>query len=134
MAKETFKYGDIVVDVEHVGEGSAPWDERKEPRHEYKINVRGAGGRYKAGGWGSTSDFETGQLAHQSMAWSAIDDLHSALTDPDEFIDIVIGEAKGRDALERGKMAERVVKAARKFDETALARAAEMRREEEEGA
>jgi hypothetical protein len=31
-------------------------------------------------------------------------------------------------------MAERVVKAARKFDETALARAAEMRREEEEGA
>lgn len=131
MAKEKFEYGDLKVVVDQVGEGSAPWDERQEPRHEYAIMVTGPGGaKYVTRGWGSTHDWETGELSHRSMAWSAIDDLLSAASDPDEFITLVIGERKGRDALDRGKVAEKVIRAAKKFPYESLQKAVELTREE----
>jgi len=114
--KQKFSYGKIEVDVADVGEGVAPWDEKGETRHEYDITVKGPdGARYKSKGWGSINDYEQGKFDHRGLAWSAINDLYSANADPDEWINMVIGEASGREALDRGKTAEKVVKAAKKF-------------------
>lgn len=73
----------------------------------------------------SKADFD-----HRGMAWLGIDDLSSANADPDEFITLVIGESKGREALQRGKDAEKVVKAAKKFTYEDLSEALEKTREE----
>jgi len=117
MGKEQFKYGNLDVVVEDVGEGVAPWDESGESRDEYKILVRGPRGeKYSTKGWGSINDFEKGAKDHRSMAWNALSDIYSAGADPDEWITLVIGEATGREALERGKTAEKIVKAAAKFN------------------
>lgn len=131
MSKEKFKYGNLDIVVEDVGEGIAPWDEKGDTRHEYKITVKGPGGaRYSSGGWGSINDFQKGEMDHRSMAWSTIMDLLSANSDPDEFINMVIGEAPGRKALERGKLAEKIVKAASKFSNDDLNAASEKAQEE----
>jgi hypothetical protein len=133
MAKEKFKYGDLSVDVEYVGDGSPPWDERGEPHHEYDVRVKGAGGNYKTKAWGSLHDYEKGDAtAHRDMARMVLGELVSAASDPDEWISMMIGEAAGREALERGKAAERMIKIAEKFDQDALFAAGDAAREEEE--
>ena len=116
MAKEKFTYGALTFTVEDVGEGAAPWDPKEEPRYEYKVNVKAANGAtYSTKGWGSINDYRQGKLDHRGMVWGVIQDLLSAAADPDEFITLVIGEESGRKALERGKTAEKVIKAAKKF-------------------
>lgn len=116
MAKEAFEYGNLRFTVEDVGEGVAPWDERQDPRTEYKVSVKASNGAtYTTKGWGSINDYQQGKLDHRAMVWGVIQDLLSAAADPDEFITSVIGEESGRKALERGKTAEKVIKAAKKF-------------------
>ena len=133
MAKEKFKYGDLTVDVEYVGDGSPPWDQRGETRHEYDVRVKGAGGNYKTKAWGSLDDYRNGEPdAHRSLAQMIVGELVSAASDPDEWITMMIGEATGRDALDKGKTAEKIIKQAQKFDQDALFAAGEAAREEEE--
>lgn len=116
MAKKTFDYGPLKVTVEDVGSGIAPWDARGATRTKYKIAVKGPGGAsFKSDGWGSVNDFENGEFDHRAMAWAVIGDLVSAAADPDEYITLVIGDAPGREALDRGKLAEKTIKAAKKF-------------------
>lgn len=134
MARQTFTYGSLKVTVRDAGEGYAEWDPRGEPRTEYDVSVSGAGGGYRTKAWGSVADFEKGEFDHRAMARMAVADLADAASDPDEFINMVVGEASGRAAFERGKVAERVIRAAGKFERAALLKAAEQAREEEEAA
>lgn len=132
---ETFEYGPIQVDVEYSGEGAAPWGTKGETRHEYKVTARDGNTSHSSGAWGSIRDYEERDPEEEDlmrgMARLVIDDLSSAYFDPDEFIDMVVGELTGREALERGKEAEKIVEAAAKFGDV-LEAAAEAARAEEE--
>jgi hypothetical protein len=129
-----FRYGPIEARVEDVGEGVPPWRETVgRPVHRYRVTVKGPGGTHTTSAWGSLTEYETGEFDHSGIAEMVVDELASAAADPDEFIDIVIGEERGRRALERGKDAEKVVAAARRIGHDALFRAQEMIRAEEEG-
>lgn len=134
MPVREFRYGPLSVRVRLVGEGSAPWDERGSPRHEYRVTVsHPAGPKYTSSAWGSVNDFETGETDHRGMARMVVDELYSAAADPDEFVDMAIGEERGRKALEAGKRAERVVRAAAKFGQSIFQAGEAARREEERG-
>lgn len=58
-----------------------------------------------------------------------VEELLSAHADPDEFISMVMGEATGSEALKRGRRAEKVVAAAKKFRYDELVKAVEAARE-----
>lgn len=129
----TFRYGEIEARVEDVGEGSSPHSETGEDVYEYRVTVRGpSGGRYTTRAWGSINDFHRGRHDHAGMASMVVEELASAASDPDEFVDMVIGEERGRRALERGKEAEKVVAAARRVGHDALFRASDFIRGQEE--
>lgn len=131
MAKQRFEYGNLTVEVNDIGDGVAPWDEKQETRHEYDITVKGpSGARYKSKGWGSLNDYQKGEHDHRAMAWNVLNDLYSSAADPDEWINLVIGEASGREALDKGKLAEKIIKAAKKFDLDDLQSAYEKAQEE----
>lgn len=116
MAKETFNYGNLKITVEDVGEGVATWDKERRPRIQYKISVKGPGSAsFRTDGWGSINDYENGEKDHRGMAWSAIMDLVSAAADPDDFMSTVIGDSPGREAADRVRAADKVIKAAKKF-------------------
>ncbi len=134
MAQRTMNIGNITVVVKHVGEGAPAWDRQGDPHFEYEVTVKGPGGaRYKSKAWGSSHDYEQNKLDWMGMAEAVLNDLYSAYTDPDEFFTIVIGEAEGREAYERGKDAEKVVKAAQKFGQSIVPAYESVREAEETG-
>ncbi len=58
-----------------------------------------------------------------------LDELASAANDPDDFIQMVMGDTTGREALKKGRDAEKIVKAAKKFNYDALMTAVDVVRE-----
>lgn len=128
MPVRRFRYGDLEARVEDVGAGTPTWRERGETAFEYRVTVRGPGGTYRTQAWGSM----IGELDHRGMARMVVGELASAAADPDEFVEMVIGDERGRRALQRGREAEKVVEAARRIGADAVLRADEIAREEEE--
>lgn len=134
-----FRYGTLRVNVTWKGEGSPDWDPDN-AHHQYGVTVTGGrrrAGAYVGDAWGSRKDFEEGIAPEdpdtmRSLARMTVEDLYSAAMDPDDFIDTVIGEAKGREALKLGKKAEAIVASAKEFGDADLEAAFEAARAEEE--
>lgn len=130
------QYGPVSVSVRYVGEGVAPGDPTGSSRYQYSVIVSYRDVRYTTPVWGSIRDFEEGRDPEdvkimRYLGQLVIEELESALADPDEFFNLVIGEARGREAYERGKSAERVIRAAQRFGDVLYAAAEEVRAEQE---
>jgi len=133
MTTKNFQYGPLKVSVKDAGEGVPPWNRREETVYRYEVTVRGQGGaKYVSDAWGSINDYQGGTREYRGLAQMVVGELWDAANDPDEFFNLVIGEAEGREAYERGKIAERVVNDAQKFDPNDLEAAANAARDEEE--
>jgi hypothetical protein len=136
MAVRRFRYGSLRVTVADAGEGVPPWrhEHGAEPVvYEYKVTVRAPNGAtYEGPAWGSRHDYGQGKRQYRDLAQMMVNDLASAVTDPDEWFTIVIGDAKGREAYERGKTAESVLEAARAMGEDGVIEAGDAARLEEE--
>ena len=125
----TFKFGEMSCTVENEGPRPQPWD-RGETAYQYRVTVRHGHVRYTSPAWGSIADYRRGKKDPRSMAAMVLDELLSAACDPNEFVQMVMGEETGRKALALGKRAERTVRTAKKFPLATLEAAVEEAREE----
>lgn len=121
-----FKYGNIKVSVKHDGSGVPTWG--TQPVYKYRVTVTGGGARYICLAWGSIYDFQYSKHNDKGIGAMVVDELLSAAADPDEFVSLVMGDASGREALKRGKTAEKVVSAAKRFNFDDLSAAVEKMR------
>lgn len=108
-------FGKVSVNCTVVGSGRAPWDDKNELRTEYEVVVVCGRASYRTRAWGSIHDYGRRKTDCPGISAMVVDELLSANADPDEFLDMVIGESRGRDALRRGQQAEHIIAAARKF-------------------
>ena len=115
MATEHYNYGPVSVTIADIGDETQPWGRSGKLVTKYKVSVKSPRATYSSHAWGSIADFEQGKLDHLHIGAMVVSELCSAAADPDEFVEIVIGEAKGREALKLGKDAEKIVSVAEKF-------------------
>ncbi len=121
MSLKRYRYGPLKVSVKDAGEELQPWGREVRLAYKYEVTVVAPNGTtYTAPAWGSAHEHELGSRDRRAIARMTVDELYSALSDPDEWLDVVIGDAKGREAYERGKTAERVIETARKMGETEI--------------
>lgn len=125
MATKHFTFGPIKVTVTDRGAGIAPWDEKSAERTEYDVHV----GSYRTKAWGSINSYKQGKLDHEAIGAMVVDELQSAAVNPDEFIELSMGGSTGREALDRGRAAEKTIKAAQNIGEEGLTEAVEDIRE-----
>jgi hypothetical protein len=92
---------------------------------EYKVLVVHGRARYNtrtAAGDGSVGD-------RAAVGAAVVENLFAAAEDPDAFVTSAVDDAHGREALKRGKAAEKTVKGARKFNYNVLVDAVDAARE-----
>lgn len=106
-------FGSMKITVKDAGTGQPPWG--RDVVHKYHVTVAHRGARYSADAYGSIADHESGKRRPAEMAAMVLDELLSAAADPDEFVAMVVGEESGLAAVKKGKTAEKVIKAARRF-------------------
>ncbi|MGI0148424.1 MAG: hypothetical protein ACREDF_02670 [Thermoplasmata archaeon] len=134
---KTFRYGSVKVSVQYRTDSIPRWEDTENLHHEFRVTAQHGTARYSAPAWGSLKDWQDGRDPDdedyaREMARLVVEELGSAASDPDEFIDLMIGDAKGREALGLGKEAEGVVATAQRFGD-AILKAADAARAEEEG-
>lgn len=122
MAKKALKLGRLTINVEDVGEGTPPWGDDEGGHTEYEVKILAPatsaypGLLYKTTAWGSRRDFDADEFDHDAIGAMVVSELASAANDEEEFLEMAMGNAKGREALARGKAAEKVIRAANKVD------------------
>jgi len=119
---KSYTFGPINVTVTNVGRGRPPWDDDPSIGHEeYDVVVdRGGRHQYRTKAWGSRAEYKEHRLDHGGIGALVVEELASANADPDEYVEMVMGDATGRDALKRGQSAEKTVAAALDFGSEAL--------------
>jgi hypothetical protein len=91
------------VSSEAVGTGAPPW-ERDAIVDEYRVAVDirrdGETQSYVTQAWGSIHNHAEGILDAEGIAWMVLDELHSAMVDPDEFAAMALpsADAEGQSA------------------------------------
>lgn len=125
------QFGKLKVKCRVIGEETSPWSAwgKNGICFAYKVSVSCGTARYSSKAWGSKNDYEQGRHDCNGIAAMAVDELLSANADPDEFVTTVMGDARGHEALKRGRTAEKTVKAAKKFNYDDLVTAVEEARE-----
>lgn len=124
--------GKITATVTAAGEEMQPWGDRgSRVVYKYRITVKetGKSTSYTCPAWGSIHDYERKKRDYASIGAMVVGELLSAVSDPDEFIEMAMGDAKGKEALKRGRNAEAMVEAAKKFSYAALSKAREVAEE-----
>lgn len=109
----TFSFGPVDVQVRKVSEEVPPWGDKIV--FKYGVMVKSKHGRYHTSAWGSIADYEKNKLDEEGIGAMVIGELASAAADPDEFIEMVMGEKTGREALKAGRDAEKIITAAKRF-------------------
>jgi hypothetical protein len=123
------RLGALNITCKAVGEDVPPWGHGEgRPVYKYRVRVTHSAfktSNYSTYAWGSINDHQKGKHDCDGIGAMVVDELLSAASDPDEFVHMVMGEAKGREALKRGREGEKVVKAAKKFRYEELRQAVE---------
>jgi hypothetical protein len=128
----TMRLGVLTVTCKVIGEEMQPWGKHGGMAFKYKVTVRHSAFKsasYTANAWGSQHDYSQGKHSCDSIGAMVVDELLSAASDPDEFMDMVVGHGEdpgaGKDIVKRVKAAEKTIKAAKQFRHEELARAVE---------
>jgi hypothetical protein len=127
------QFGKLKIKCRVVGPEQSPWSGRihqpEQTVFAYKVSVSAGSARYSTKAWGSIHDYQSAKHDCSGVSAMVIDELLSANADPEEFVSMVMGDATGREALKRGRGAEKVVRAAKKFNYQDLVAAVEEARE-----
>lgn len=147
MSTQTFEWKLIKVEVRNVGPDFPPWSKLKDPSMRYEVKVRLGGDVviYQTSAWGSVVECakyteylkrNTGaykgaeeRLDHKAIGAMVVDELASAMNDPDEFLCMLVEGKKGIEQLNALRNGERVILGAMRFGH-AIVEAAEQVREE----
>lgn len=81
----------LIVTSDYREEGTQPWGGA--PCYVYIVHVSATEGDWTTKAYGSQHDYSNGDKDHaEEMAWMVLDELLSAYYDPDEFLQLALGE------------------------------------------
>lgn len=143
MSTKTFEWSRIKVTVTSMGSNRPPWDISGKNVVRYEVKIEAGSVSYATSAWGTINEHQKYAqnvrhqsqmkadelLDHKGIAAMVVDELASALADPDEFLEMVVGDKKGTKALDALRNGERTILAAAKFG-SSITEAAEQIREE----
>lgn len=146
MSTKTFEWSRIKVTVTSMGSDRQPWstsDKCSAVRYEVKIEAGLVS--YATSAWGSINEhqkwLDAQNVRHQSqmkadelldyqgMAVMLVEELSSALDDPDEYLECAVGDKKGMDALNALRNGERTILMACRFGSSITEAAEQIRKE-----